>query len=291
MSEGVTERPAPAATGEKQLAPLGPDSVAWSVFGDLTFVLGASRRLLIDVGHPIVAAGVNDYSVFESDPYGRADRTLNMIMGVIYGREEALATAQRLRDLHKHFKGQNPDGSRWSALNPEAFHWVHASLVHGVYTQQKLLGRGWKPGEAEQFYQEMRQVARLYGVREQDMPVDWESFLVWFDEMAATKLVRTEVSDRVLAVVAGPKPPPMIPVLRIPFVWNYTVRPVAGATLTLITAGLLPPNLRELFGLKWSRGREIAFNVVAAISRTTIPRLPKIVRMVPPARRALRRAR
>src|SRR5690606_41801914 len=97
MTEGVTERPAPTATGEKQLEPLGPDSVAWRVFGDLTFVLGASRRLLIDVGHPIVAAGVNDYSVFESDPYGRADRTLNMSMDVVYRREAAAATARRPR--------------------------------------------------------------------------------------------------------------------------------------------------------------------------------------------------
>ncbi|WP_280506083.1 oxygenase MpaB family protein [Nocardia farcinica] len=290
MAEGVTERPAPTATGEKQLAPLGPDSVAWRVFGDLTFVLGASRRLLIDVGHPVVAAGVDQYSVFETDPYGRADRTLNMIMGVVYGREEALATAQRLRELHKHFKGQHPDGSRWSALNPEAFHWVHASLVHGVHTQQKLLGRGWRPGEVEQFYQEMGQVARLYGVREQDMPADWESFLTWFDEMAATKLVRTDVSDRVLAVVARPTPPPMIPVLRIPFVWNLAVRPYAGATLTLITGGLLPPNLRELFGVKWSRPRQIAFDVLAAICRATIPRLPRFARMVPPARRAWKQA-
>ncbi|MBF6355732.1 DUF2236 domain-containing protein [Nocardia higoensis] len=290
MSEGVTGRATPV-TADVEPAPLGPDSVAWSVFGDLTFVLGASRRLLIDVGHPIVAAGVSEFSVFDSDPYGRADRTLNMIMGVVYGQEQALATAARLRELHKHFKGQHADGTRWSALNPEAFHWVHASLVHGVYTQQKLLGRGWKPGEVEQFYQEMRRVGRMYGVREQDMPVDWDSFCAWFDEMAATKLERSEVSDRVLAVVAGPKPPPMIPVLRIPVVWNYTVRPIAGATLTLITGGLLPPHLRELFGVPWSRGREIAFGALAAISRTVLPRLPRVVRMVPPARQALRRAR
>jgi len=290
MSEGVTDQAQPAAT-DGEPAPLGPDSVAWSVFGDLTFVLGASRRLLIDVAHPIVAAGVREFSVFETDPYGRADRTLTMIMGVVYGREEALATARRLRDLHKHFKGQNPDGSRWSALNPEAFHWVHASLVHGVYTQQKVLGRGWKPGEVEQFYQEMRRVGRMYGVREQDMPVDWEAFCAWFDEMAATRLERSDITDRVLAVVAGPKAPPMIPVLNIPVVWNYTLRPIAGGTLSLINAGLLPPHLRELLGVPWSRSREIAFDTLAAISRTVVPRLPRIVRMVPQARRAVRRAR
>ncbi|WP_210744336.1 alpha/beta fold hydrolase [Nocardia flavorosea] len=287
MSEGVTVLPETT----EELEPLGPDSVAWSVFGELTFVLGASRRLLIDVAHPVVATGVREFSVFETDPYGRAERTLDMIMGVVYGRDEALATARKLRNLHKDFKGRNADGTRWSALNPEAFHWVHASLVHGVYTQQKVLGRGWKSGEVEQFYREMRQVGRFYGVREQDMPVDWAAFCAWFDEMTATELERCDVTDRVLAVVGRPTPPPMIPVLRRPIVWNYTVRPIAGRVLTLVTAGLLTPELRELLGVRWNRPRRIAFDVLAAVSRAVLPRLPRIVRQVPQARRAVRRAR
>lgn len=81
--------------------------MAWKVFGDLTFVLGAPRRLLIDVAHPVVATGVREFSVFETDPYGRAERTLDMIMGVVYGREDALDMARRLRERHRDIKGQN----------------------------------------------------------------------------------------------------------------------------------------------------------------------------------------
>ncbi|WP_459547071.1 oxygenase MpaB family protein [Nocardia sp. X0981] len=291
MTEAIE---APATTAGQptpaERAPLGPDSVAWRVFGDLTFVLGASRRLLIDVAHPVVAAGVRDYSVFETDPYGRAERTVDMIMGVVYGREEALATAQRLRDLHQKFTGELPDGGRYSALNPEAFHWVHASLVHGVYTQQKVLGRGWKPGEVEQFYQEMRRVGRLYGVREKDMPPDWASFCTWFDEMVRNELERSDMTDRVFAVLSSPKPPPL-PVLRWGFLWNYTVRPIAGGTNAVITAGLLPPELRELLGVRWGRRRRLLFTTFAVLLRTTVPRLPGFLRLVPQARHAIARAR
>lgn len=274
----------------ENVGPLGPDSVAWKVFGDLTFVLGAPRRLLIDVAHPVVATGVREFSVFETDPYGRAERTLNMIMGVVYGREEALETARKLRDLHRGIKGRYPDGSRWSSLNPEAFHWVHASLVHGVYTQQKELGRGWKPGEVEQFYLEMRQVGLMYGVRDQDMPADWDAFCRWFDEMTATRLERSDMTDRVFAVVTGPKPPPHIPVLRIPMVWNTLVRPVAGRVLGTVTAGLLTPELRDLLGIEWGRGRRIMFRLLSIQSRLVIPRLPREIRMLP-ARQAARGAR
>lgn len=288
MTHAVESRPDPD-TSPADPPPLGSGSVAWSVFGDLTFVLGASRRLLLDVAHPIVATGVREFSVFESDPYGRALRTLDMIMGVVYGQEEALATARRLRDLHRPIKGTNSDGSRWSSLNPEAFHWVHASLVHGVYTQQKLLGRGWRPGEVEQFYLEMRQVGRLYGVREQDMPADWASFRTWFSEMTATRLERSDVTDRVLTVVGSPQPPPN-PLLGNHFLWNHTARPIAGRVLTLITGGLLPAELREMLGVRWSRNHDLAFGTLAAVSRTVLPRLPRPIRMVPQARRALRRA-
>ncbi|NLU61526.1 alpha/beta fold hydrolase [Rhodococcus sp. HNM0563] len=286
----VVEAEAPSSTPDVQLAPLGPESVAWSVFGDLTFVLGASHRLLIDVAHPVVAAGVREFSVFETDPYGRAQRTLDMIMGVVYGRESALATARKLRERHVDIKGKNPDGSRWSSLNPEPFHWVHASLVHGVYVQQKLLGRGWNPGEVEKFYLEMRQVGKLYGIRDKDMPAEWADFLVWFDEMTRTRLSRSDITDRVLAVAGSPQAPP-IQVPGLAFLWNLTVRPVAGAILTSVTAGLLTPELRELLGLEWTPRRQRMFDALAALSRATVPRLPRLVRLVPQARRAIEQTR
>ncbi|MGW0043012.1 alpha/beta fold hydrolase [Rhodococcus sp. NPDC003348] len=281
----ATDREIPSDT-----APLGPDSVAWSVFGDLTFVLGATHRLLVDVAHPTVATGVREFSVFATDPYGRAQRTLDMIMGVVYGREDALAAARALRERHRDIKGRGPDGRRWSSLDAEAFHWVHASLVHGVHVQQRVLGRGWRPGEAEQFYLEMRRVGRMYGIRERDMPADWPSFLAWFGEMTASRLERSDVTDQVLAVAGSPSPPP-IPVLRLPVLWNHTVRPIAGAVLTLVTAGLLTPELRELFGLRWTRGHHLAFTAVAAVSRTVLPRLPRTLRLVPQARKAVTAAR
>ncbi len=68
----------------------------------------------------------------------------------------------------------------------------------------------------------------MYGVREQDMPEDWETFCIWFDEMTRTRLERSDMTDRVFGVVTAPKPPPHIPVLRHAIVWNTTVRPVAG---------------------------------------------------------------
>ena len=66
---------------------------------------------------------------------------------------------------------------------------------------------------------------------------------------------------------------------------------MAFAPLTVITAGLLPPSLREGYGLKWGRPQRAAF----AACRAGLPRLvaiaPEPVRWLPPARDAYRRLR
>ncbi|MCK9249646.1 MAG: DUF2236 domain-containing protein [Solirubrobacteraceae bacterium] len=293
MSVPTGDRPTAAwnpAARERPLAPPpGPASVTWRAFGDLTFVLGAGRRLLIDVGHPVVAAGVDAYSVFETDPYGRADRTLRLIMGVVYGRDDALATARRLRERHVGMRGVDDAGRAWNALDPDAYHWVHASLVDGVWTQQRLLGRGWRPGEVERFYDEMREVGRIYGVRDRDMPADWTAFRRWFDERCADAVVRSDVSDRVLRIIASPPAPPA-PVPGIGPIWAATVAPVGGRANALFTAGLLTPVLRERFGIRWGDARQRAFDRHAALLRRTIPRLPTPLRMLPSSHRPRPRA-
>ena len=66
---------------------------------------------------------------------------------------------------------------------------------------------------------------------------------------------------------------------------------LAFAPLTVITTGLLPPRLRDGYGLKWGRAHRAAF----AACRTVLPRVvaiaPGPVRLLPPARLAYRRLR
>ncbi|MBJ7331279.1 MAG: DUF2236 domain-containing protein [Solirubrobacteraceae bacterium] len=278
----------PAARERPLAAPLGPDSVTWKVFGDLTYVMGAARRLLMDVAHPTIADGVREFSVFQTDPYGRGERTLAMILGVIYGQEHALATAQRLREGHQPFRGERADGSRWSALEPEAYHWVHASIIDGVWTQQQALGRGWRAGEVEQFYDEMHEVGRMYGVRDRDMPPTWAKFRVWFDEFVADRLERSDMTDAVLQITARPTPPP-VPVLGWKPVWAVPGR-TAGRLNMLLTGGLLPPLLRERLGVHWTPWHQRAFDANAVVSRAMVPRLPDRIRLLPDTYTAMKEA-
>ena len=266
----------------------GPGSVVWRVGGDWTTMLGGGRALILQVAHPTVAAGVSQFSDYEQAPWRRLVGTLDLYLRGIYGgRGETPAEAgERLRSLHKRIKGVRPDGSRYHALDPVAFHWVHATLVDGMAEMNARFGHRMNALELELFYEEMREVGRLYGLRDQDMPADWGAFRAYFDHMVETELRDSETLQNVIKSVFHPaKPPRPVP----EGVWNVASWPGAEL-LRLTTVGSLPPTLRERLKLPWSRERELALRAQQRAIRGLMPRLPDRLRLMPPAYAARRGA-
>jgi uncharacterized protein (DUF2236 family) len=268
--------------------PPGPGSVVWRVGGDWSLLLGGGRALILQVAHPTVAAGVAEFSDYESAPWKRLVGTLDLYMRVIYGgRDETPAEAgERLRSMHKRLKGVHADGTHWHALDPGAFHWVHATLVDGMAEMNARFGHRMNALELELFYEEMREVGRLYGLREQEMPGDWAAFRAYFDRMVETELRDSETLQNVIESVFHPVKPP-VPVPES--VWNVASWPGAEL-LRLTTVGSLPPTLRERLKLPWSRERELALRAQQRAIRGLMPRLPDRLRLMPPAYAARRGA-
>jgi uncharacterized protein (DUF2236 family) len=266
----------------------GPGSVVWKVGGDWTLILGGGRALILQVAHPTVAAGVGQFSDYESAPWKRLAGTLDLYMRVIYGGpdETPAEAGERLRSMHKRLKGVHGDGTHWHALDPEAFHWVHATLVDGIVEMNARFGEPLTTLQKELFYEEMREVGRLYGLRERDMPPTWDAFRDYFDSMVEGQLRDSETLQNVIRSVFRPAKPP------IPFpdaLWGVASWP--GAELVrLTTVGSLPPVLRERLGLPWSREREVALRAQQRAVREVFARLPDRLRLMPPAYAARRGA-
>ncbi len=261
----------------------GPGSVVWRVGGDWTLLLGGGRALILQVAHPTVAAGVGQFSDYESAPWKRLVGTLDLYMRVIYGgRDETPAEAgERLRSMHRRIKGVHEDGSHWHALDPAAFHWVHATLTDGIVEMNARFGHTMTTLELELFYEEMREVGRLYGLREQDMPPDWTAFRAYFDEMVHTELRDSETLQNVIRSVFHPAKPPL-PVPLPESVWNIASWP-GSELVRLTTVGSLPAVLRGRFNLAWSREKELALRAQQRAIKGLFPRLPDRVRLMPPA--------
>lgn len=275
---------------EVELESLGPDSLVWRRTGEWTLLLGAGRALILQVAHPVVAAGVGDHSDYAEQPWRRLTGTLDLFHSVIFGtRDESPAEAgARLRELHKRIRGVDAQGRRYHALDPEAFHWVHATLLETMVAVLSRFSRPLTPPELERFYAEMCHVGRLYGLRDRDMPPDWAAFRVYYDGMVADRLEDSERLQHVIATVFHPTKPQAVP---LPVgVWNVASWP-AAELMRLATVGLLPPVLRERFGLPWSREKELALRAHAGAIRRIVPLVPDRLRLMPPVYDARRRVR
>jgi uncharacterized protein (DUF2236 family) len=74
-----------AATGRR---PIQPGTRLWDEIGLVTFSLTAGSAFLLQAMEPSIAAVTDEHSVFRTDPWGRAARSIASVMTWIYGGEE-----------------------------------------------------------------------------------------------------------------------------------------------------------------------------------------------------------
>ena len=235
--------------------------------------------LLLQVAHPTVGAGVRDYSDFERRPWDRLLRTIDYVSLLVYGGRDAIDAGRRLRALHKGFRGVREDGEPYYALEPEAYAWVHATLLETYVAGHAHFGSPLSRPEIDRFYREYRGLGRLIGVRERDLPETWAEFRVYFDGMVDDELVRTVSVDRVLRSTREPVRPPV----PIPDVLWRVARLPARRALYVGGIGMMKPSLRRRLGIHWTGRDEREFKLAGAVSRALTPAMPERFKVMGPA--------
>jgi len=83
-----------------------PGRMIWTVNRETALLLGAGRALLLQIAHPLVAAGVAEHSRFAQQPLDRLWRTLNPMYTLVFGSLEARQAAARgLEAAHRRVRG------------------------------------------------------------------------------------------------------------------------------------------------------------------------------------------
>lgn len=258
----------PSADEYAALAPT-PGSPVWRAFNDVRMLHTSGYATLLQVAHPTVGHGVHQYSSFVKDPWGRLLRTLDYVHGTIYGGPElAGEIGVRVRNMHKTIKGTKSDGSRYSAMEPDAFAWVHATLAHSIFEGRRVFATPMSAGEKEDFWREWMGVGRLVGVRTRDLPDTAAGFEDYFRAFVDEQLQWTPAVPQVLDTLAA-SPPPNVPGIR-PGLWRVLRAPM-GFQLRVATVGLLPARLRERLELPFPPSQRRVFKAMAATSRAAGP--------------------
>ncbi|MGW2013300.1 oxygenase MpaB family protein [Streptomyces sp. NPDC001927] len=280
--------PHPAET--PQPPPAG--GVLWSVAGDVRGLLMLPAALALQVAHPAVGAGVDEHSVFRTDPWGRGERSLRSVQLWVYGGEAAAEEGRRLRRLHRDIQGVDAHGRRYHALTPAHYSWVHATGFPVYHHGLRLLYRPLTEAQERQLYAEWLQVGRILGIHDRDMPQTVEEFWPYFrkrlDELEATAVLRE------LTAVDQPVPPPdrgPLPLrLLLRLLWPVLL-PRLARFRAFVTVGLMPPEAREAIGLEWTDEQERRLRRFARVVRAVVPVLPERLRYLPLARKARQEAR
>ncbi|MHA6718235.1 oxygenase MpaB family protein [Sphingomonas sp. RS6] len=144
----------------------GPGSVVWRVHGDVTsMMVGGVAALLLQMLHPAVLAGVWDHSRFRHDMLGRLRRTARFIAVTSYAsRSDAEAAIAAVRSVHAHVRGTLPDGTAYSAEDPQLLAWVHVteavSFLDGWirYAEPRM-----PHAEQDRYFAEFARVAEALG--------------------------------------------------------------------------------------------------------------------------------
>lgn len=259
-----------------------PDGYLWRVNREGVLLLGGGRALLLQVAHPLVAAGVAAHSNFENEPLERLRRTLDLTLTAVFGdAASALRAVRAIEARHKPVRGTLAGdvgpyaaGRRYDANDQELLFWVHATLVDTALQVYERFVQRLSSRARAAYYEESKITARLFGIGERRIPPTVQEFSAYMREMCEDgHLAVGTAGARIARSILRP---PLAPGLR-----------QAATSASFVTAGLLPPSVRGLYGLSWDERRERRMRRLAALSRVALPVLPGLLRDFPHARRAI----
>ncbi len=243
-----------------------PDSIFWRVNREGLMVLSGPRALLLELAHPLVAAGVAEHSDFRRNPWGRLFRTVGVMTALNFQHQpQARAAAQHTRQCHTRVHGQLAEdvgpylaGTPYRADDPLLQLWVLATLIDSVLVTYDLLVRPLSPEEKAEYYASSKHLGHAFGLPRELMPPTYDDFQTYMDSMLTSdQLTVGETAREICRALFAP--------------------PLFGPTVrwaSFVSLGLTPPRLREEFGFGWSAAAERRLQRLAGAARRLRPLIP-----------------
>lgn len=275
---------AKALSPDPRVGLFGPDSVVWRVARESILFLGAGRAALMQLAHPYVAHAIEQHSATRTDPIGRFNRTFQNVYGMIFGDLAfALESARRVRRVHDRVHGTIGEdvgrfakGHRYRANDAEALYWVHATLLETAVLVFEIAHGPMRPEDRDAYVRDLVRFAWLFGVPDEIIPTDWRSFESHVESAVASDTIAVGRPAREIGQYLLTPPPSLV--------FGPAVRAFRS-----VTAGLLPPTLRDRFGLSWTRSDQLAYTASLKAVRASYHLLPLRLRCVPDYIEATRR--
>ena len=247
--------------------------IAERINSERLVLLGWSRAILMQIAHPLIAAGVIQHSSFRGGALQAAVRlhhTVSAMLSLTFGSDERRAAAiARIRTIHTTVNGTLaagvgpfPAGTRYSAEDPVLLLWVHATLLDSTADIYQRVVAPLTADELDRLCVEAVPVLHALGGDPATTPRSWDALQRYMGEVYASGALAVSDEARELgAAVLTPRAAG----IAVPL----------GGLHELVAVGLLPDALRAEYGFRWDPMRARRFE-------RTIQTLRRLRRVMPP---------
>jgi uncharacterized protein (DUF2236 family) len=262
-------------------------STAARINAERLVILGWGRAVLLQLAHPLVAAGVAHHSSFRASPidkFARFQRTLGAMLAFTYGDEDtAQATADHINRIHDRVNGSLSEATGaleldtpYSAHDPELLRWVHGTLLDSTLRSYELFVGALDRATQDSYCRESTAVGPLLGIPDNLLPRSRRELDQYLESMMGSGLIAVGPTAHGLARDLLSVSPGALGAVELPVVAPYR----------LLTIGLLPPSIRKAYGFRWGRLHNMAFRAAVKAIRISRTVTPEVIAQWPPARSA-----
>jgi len=233
------------------------------------------RALIIGATNPVPYIGTSRSTRAKQRPFERLARTAQAFETVFFGtRAEADRVLRVVDRLHRQVKGRLardegafPAGTPYDASDPELMLWTMAMLADSSRVAFETLVRPLTRGEKEDLWADWVRFGTLFGMPAEVAPSTAGEFEGWIAGWFASGRMHLTVEARAVGraiATATPVPLLMTPGVRVT---NHCV------------VGMLPAEVRELYGLRWTPAHEAAFRAAVLAVRRSHAVVPDRLRL------------
>jgi uncharacterized protein (DUF2236 family) len=232
------------------------DSMVRRLHRERVVLFSGVRALMMQACDPLAVVGFQRHSIIFDDPRTRLLRTDERMSRIYFGSvEEAEETGRVVQAMHRRVRGKVPTdygpiakGTLYDASDPELGLWVLATLADSALVSYERVFGSLSSAERERYWSEYRRVGELLGLPGDSMPETHRDFADYVEGRLGdgSLWISDERRDQAVRMILEPPYSGWLRAAALPI--TETVR--------LVSVGLLPPQVRRLFGFGWDPGRE-----------------------------------
>jgi uncharacterized protein (DUF2236 family) len=260
------------------------DSIVRRLHRERLVLFSGVRALLMQACDPLGVVGFQRHSIIFDDPRARLQRTDERMSRIYFGTvAEAEETGRVVRAMHGRVRGTTTvrygpvaEGTPYDATDPELGLWVLASLADSAVVYYERIFGALGEAERERYWSEYRQVGELFGLPSDSMPATYRGL---------REYVEGRLHDGSLWISDERRQQAERMILEPPYSgWLRAAITPVTETVRLVSTGLLPPEVRSLFGFSWDPAREALLRSALLQLRFGARLWPDSVRLHPAAR-------